>query len=684
MSFLSPLFLAGLAAAAIPVLLHLVRRATAPVVLFPSLMLLQATTRRQVRRRKLRDVLLLLLRSLALAALAVAFARPFLSTAEVALLAPAGRTTTVLLIDRSMSMQTSDWFERARREAVRLVNEAPAGDVFSVVTFDDAARQLTRLGEDRALHREAIESLTPSHRTTDIYRALRTGEEILRDARTERRRLVLLSDLQRNAWSGAVENWMLEPSVEFVPVGVAEGEPANRTIASFSIRSTRSDGGTIVQTDALVSPGERVDVSLEVDGVSVDRQTVAARYSHQARVDREGVAPGVLRLPADDLPADDRHFFVRRVVERPLLVGIDASSGPVRDGFYLQTAFDLGGDAPYRFESIGAGSVSPATLRQGRVAFLAGVPSFSPGQRSALRRHVEEGGGLVVGFGDGTPVAAADALLRALGVAGVAGVVDLRRASGGEAIIGEVDRQHPVFAVFDAAGSGAVFRPRFRTIARLVPDSATTVAARFDNGDPFLLERRVGRGVVLVYASSFGSGWTDLPVSEMYVPFLYQLAQHAMGSGDEVAPVTVGESVVLDGAPGERWDIRAPDDRSYRVDIGEGGIALFEETGLPGIYLAIRGSERRQFAVNVDPRESDLAHRDPEEAYAAVAGPARDIAGSSSNSRIAALTPQDMEGRQKLWRVVLLFGIALFALESVLAHRRRHVAGTSAPHPQAP
>src|SRR5438477_4579639 len=108
MNFLAPAFLAGLAAIAVPVIIHLIHRERRVVVPFPSLMFLQRIPYRSVRRQKIRHLLLLLLRCLALAMLAAAFARPFFEKHAPTGPATSGAREVVVLLDNSASMGYGD------------------------------------------------------------------------------------------------------------------------------------------------------------------------------------------------------------------------------------------------------------------------------------------------------------------------------------------------------------------------------------------------------------------------------------------------------------------------------------------------------------------------------------------------------------------------------------------------
>src|SRR5262244_203761 len=110
MAFLSPLFLLGATVAALPVLVHLVRRTRARRVEFASLMFLRRIEQKTIRKRKLRNLVLLLMRCAALLLLALAFARPYFSRPGPN--SNGGGRSSVMLIDASYSMRYSDVFNR--------------------------------------------------------------------------------------------------------------------------------------------------------------------------------------------------------------------------------------------------------------------------------------------------------------------------------------------------------------------------------------------------------------------------------------------------------------------------------------------------------------------------------------------------------------------------------------------
>ena len=680
MSFINPLFLLGLAAAALPVLFHFVRKMKAKKVPFGSLMFLKATPKELIKKRRLRDILLMMLRVAMFALLALAFARPFLPQDQLPFLPERDDESIVILIDQSYSMQVGDLFEQAKQQVLERIDAAEGGEI-AVVGFSDEARLLTPLGDDRALHRSVVESLEPTNRATDFYNPFRLAAETLQDARYDHRTVVLVSDFQQNGWTGALDNWSLDAGVVFVPVRVEAGAVGNASVEDFVLTTKRTGPEVAVRYDARIRAEGRAaeaggTARLAVEDQPAQQQTMpplaSRRVSFQQVAAREGFFQGSLDLDDDDLALDNRYYFTYAIAGRPSVLAVDDNPrGGLGDAFFLRNAFALGDDALYSFDAAGRQRLTPGVLRNHSVVFLADAGAVSASQIDALTSFVEEGGSVVISAGPSTSTAALSSLLGALGLGTAREVVSARSVQGTAAIIGEVDLRHPIFEPFAASGRGAILRPTFRRYLRVEPDSAAIVLGTFDTDDPFLIERRHGRGKALVYSSSWSTAWTDFPLNEVYVPFLYQLVRYALRSAEARHQFTVGDVVALQGRPAETWDVRTPDGRLIQVAMDEQGAGFFRETDTPGHYEAALGRQRFPFSVNIDPRESLLAARDMEEAYAAVAPPSTE---APTTPEAAALVVEDEEKKQKLWRVLLLLAIGLFVAETILANRRAPLA----------
>ena len=203
MSFLAPFLLAGLAAVAIPVLIHMIQRERKRVIEFPSLMFLRRIPYQSVRRRHIRHWLLLMMRAGALALIALAFARPVFQQSAMAAAAAGGAREVAILLDRSASMGYGDHWQRAQEAARRVVRDLSSGDRATLVLFGRNAEENMRATSDRARLEAAIGAARVGADATRYGPALKLAESILSRSPLTRREAVLISDFQKVGWGSS-------------------------------------------------------------------------------------------------------------------------------------------------------------------------------------------------------------------------------------------------------------------------------------------------------------------------------------------------------------------------------------------------------------------------------------------------------------------------------------------------
>jgi hypothetical protein len=174
MSFLNPLFLLGLAAVALPVVVHLVRRTRARRVEFPSLMFVRRIPQRTIRRRRMQNWLLFALRCLAFMLLVFAFVRPYFGAGQAD--ANRGQRANVILFDNSFSLRYGNRFEQAKQRARAVIDETRGNEPTALVAFGQSYESQSKFTTDAGQLRAALDSLKPGSDATDYVQALRGAE----------------------------------------------------------------------------------------------------------------------------------------------------------------------------------------------------------------------------------------------------------------------------------------------------------------------------------------------------------------------------------------------------------------------------------------------------------------------------------------------------------------------------
>ncbi len=672
MSFLTPAFLLGLVAIGIPVVLHLRRRHTQKVIAFPSLMFIERIPDRSLRRRRLRDLLLLAARCAVIALIAVAFARPLTSSVVQAIPGDPD-SELVILVDRSYSMAYGDRFARAIAAVRERLATLGRNDLASVVAFDETAEALGSPSADAGLLGRQLDDLGVGDRATRYAPALRLARSILLDSERPARRVVMVSDFQRAGMSSD-DAVRLPAGIELELVDVGDGPSANLALTEAWLDRQQDQSRERLRASTRVAYRGDLPIvataELEVNGRVIETKTVDLEPDGAQTVRFEPVTlesglltRGVMRVRGDQLlPDNERRFTVSPADDLPVLI-VDGPRGRrARSSLYLERALATSRRPPVRLTERTTADLRAADFSAAAAVILNdSVHLLGPELRERAVSYVREGGGLLLVLGvehDGR------AVIEPLGLRGTEAVNDQRVARH----LALLDYGHPVFEPFAGARSGDFSGAEFFRYRPLSAGSESRVVARFDNGDPALVERDLGKGRVLLWGSTLDVQWGDLVLQPVFVPWIDRAIRHLAGyqpPSDSYAVGQVAELALSESERGVEWVAQPPAGDRLAL-AGEGRLLVpLDQAGFWEVRPVEREGRRTVLAVNVDTAEGDLARVDLEEARLqwTAGGPSETATESAERS---AADP----GRQKLWWLVLLTGLLALAAESLLSNRR--------------
>lgn len=706
LAFVAGALLGGLALAALPLVIHLISKRRARVVRFAAIDFVLRSRKKTARSLRLRQLLLLLVRTLLVAAVALAVAGPFLGRGEDE--APGDRPLVVVVaLDVSASMRAEldgrTAFERARRRAVRLVSKT-ANDVrFAALTCGDEVRDVVPEPVfDRATVIAALEQTEPEWGRSDLVAcAARASEIALRPEGEGVRQVAVISDLAAHAFGGAAGARADGVRVEWMPATDDE-PPPNHGFAGVELTRTSGQGEGVEVRFTVArygGPDGELPVDLVVDGRRAARVTVpvgdgsraqrSLAHTFAAEDERRSAEARVI-LPDDALDFDNEIRLPVTLAPPLGVLIVDGAPQPVpfRDEvYYLENALSQKkpGEATLRTQVIGPAELNAGRLAGTRVVVLANVARIDAGAAAALVEFVDAGGGLLITSGDQVDVEWYNTqLLRLLPgrLRGAKGQALLDAADVAEVLgLAGFSAEHPVFrgiVADDAAGLVGLGRVRTHTTMLLEPDAAAerSVLMRFTNEAPALLERQVGAGRVMLLATTVDRDWSDLAIRPGFLPLAHQIVLHLGGALDEgkTPLVTVGEtrSLVLPrGAErlevhtpgGDRKKVTAPPGATERAD---GSVLLpFVDVAAPGLYrvfVQFEGGDskelpRQRFTALAPAAESDLRRAEPETLTASVPKGATASGGTRSDDEVP------------LWPWLLLGALGLAVVEAWVLRR---------------
>lgn len=667
--FNHPAMLGWLLAAAAPLIIHLLNRRRHRETEWAAMRFLLAAVRKHSRRIRIEQWLLLAVRVLIVVLVVLAVADPYLTRAGLQFVA-GQRTHKVLVIDASYSMgygpADKSRFDRAKEMAARIVNDSSQGDGFTLLLLAGPPRVIvgTPAFERHDVLAE-IDNLKRFDGGADLPATLAKVEETVETARREYPRLArvevyLLSDLGRNTWAPDVRGneafadlrSRAQRLAERATLVVADlGEEGAENLAVTALRAVEpyATSARPVTLEADVrSYGrqnrERQLVELFVDGRRAGETLVdvsagdSAAASFSYRFDTPGEHALEVRLPGDLLDVDNHRWLSLPVVSQLRVLCVDGK--PSGGDFQGATDYLLVALSPHgptdersliRAEAVGENALSETELRDYDCVCLANVGQFTADEARLLAAYARSGGGLVFFLGDQVNIENYNLQLAAgkqanLLPARLIGLAPVDRERPYQ--FDPLDYEHPIVAPFRGRDLAGLLTTRvYEYIRAALPETnsdkpeavknnaPSRVALAFTNGDPAIIEKRVGAGRSILVTTAADASWSAWPMWPSYVPIVQEIVAEAVRSRSGQRTLMVGQTL--------QGETRAPPDAEVTIERPSGDrqplrLAAaadharweYREVDRAGIYRIEFGpplARDELFAANVNTAEGDLA-----------------------------------------------------------------------------
>ena len=690
--FINPWFLVGAGAALVPILIHLIQRRRIQQVVFGSVRFLRKFSHRVVRRRRLTELLLIILRALALAVLALAFARPLFwkYTQRVGAETLLGDEATIILIDESYSMIAGGRMQRAKDTALELLKDVEPTTKVGIGVFSTRFQLVSPIGAGLVQARQAVQDIEPSWRGTNLSMALEQADRRLAQRQEQHRRIVLISDLQRTSWRDRGGR-RLSPGTVLTVKSVADTDEPNVLVEEVAVPRLIVAGGLPQVIAARIAnmadqPLTSAEVTFRLGGetkkktVNIQpRSTMPVEFRCEFKT--AGDASGSITVTAKDaLPEDNTAYFCVHVTPRVRVLLVNGTPNPADpdedEAFYLRSALA----PPGRVTAFAVRQVSVDALSAGDfdavdVVMLANVGDVPAAVRDAMKRFINRGGGLGFFLGPKVQPDTFNATFQGLAPCSLRALALEKGAP--PVVIGAVAAKHEVFRPFAGPHRGDFGTGYFVQYFGVKHSLGADVLARFSDGNPAMVERAIGKGRSILLASGADLDWNNLCIRSIFAPFIHETArrlcaEQPAGVRNLVVteaityPIDSGVKTVTIARLGEKAKPVEP------TDIPGAGRVISFTPDRSGVYELNTGGGVARFAVNLDPLEPNLKRLDPRELISAVQpSPLSSVEKTAGVASLVApaTAKQRAEAQQMLW--MYLIGAALLALvvEMILSAR---------------
>jgi hypothetical protein len=373
-----------------------------------------------------------------------------------------------------------------------------------------------------------------------------------------------------------------------------------------------------------------------------------------------------LTLSGDDESFDNSVYVFDPGIEHInlLVLANGPENDPTQPLYYLKLAFQ---ETPRQVIDVEArsSSVNLTAPDLAGTRLLIATQHFSESQITATEEFLTNGGTVLVAMPN------ADMAQDVGRLAGVGALSADEVVPPNYALLGSIDFSHPLFAQFADAKYNDFTRIHFWKYRRLDADKlpGSRVVAKFDSGDPALLEIPRGKGRLFVLTSGWQPADSQMALSSKFVPLLYGMLDLSGGIKPPLAQFRVGDEINLAAylpaiAKDETITVHKPDGTDVHLGAGE---TRFSQTDLPGIYM-VPGVTPARFVVNLDGAESRTAPLPPDELERlGVPVKPRDIPQTVQVAEKRRLHEAELERQQKLWRWLTLGALVVLIGETWVA-----------------
>ena len=691
MSFLAPSVLWWLFSASIPFIIHLVSTRRTQKVEFSTIRFIKVLEHDAIRKLKLRQWLLLVLRTLVIILLIFAFARPVKVGYFPAWAAGDKTTKMIVLLDNSASMSSlhngQTLLNRAKETLLEIL-EGVEGKLR--VDIYQTTPLLKRLSEEFISLDQIGGLLSLIHETSGKDNLSSSIEDILSFARLEsgvsdevaNQEFFIFSDFPLTI----TEDW--KPGSTHVTALVSDWryylfpQPEienNLSVSSVNVLSQLRLLGHLITVAANVTnqttePRNSIPVQLYFDNDRVSQvvSDFASKQSKdfvfQAFPNHSGSVRGVVEIPEDNYELDNQTFIqfsippkIRCKVigssEEELLLLTLALSSINQDSLFVQT------------DKISSYSTGPLSLEETDILILVDPGNLSTSLMNEITAFTGRGGNLIVFLGEDYSESENLYLAETLSLPLSNGLITLTEDAFYQVAV--IQKDHPLFQDFPAEDLKKEMPNIFAYVSSREGDRGSTILS-LSNGDPLLMEIDASPSKVLAFFTMPVLNWTDLPMRGIFVPLLHRILVYLATDEDQLTSVEVGESVAISlrrefisgeiemTSPGGRKTILVPDYRRELVTI--------ENIDEAGVYqLFSNGQKIVSFVANVS-RSENPSERLNREELLDIFPPDRTRYVEWSEDAVASV----VEARRgtELWLLFLLAALVILVTETWIGRVR--------------
>ncbi len=523
MAFAFPGFLFALFAIGIPVIIHLFRFRKFRTVFFPNIAFLRQLSEASDKESRLKHLLVLLTRIMAIAFLVMAFARPYIPAGDEDI--SPGVNTVGVYIDNSFSMnalsEQGRMLDEAISRALEIAGMYGPADNFLLLTNDFEGRHQRIVSREEFVN--MVQEVTPSARVRSITEVMKRKQELFSREPKKNQRAYYISDFQIS--TSGLEHLDFEPQPPAYLIYLQARQSDNVFIDSLWLNSPvvlrgqpvtmnvriQNNGSQALENQAMrlfVEGQQRTVVSYNI--APGGEEVIELTWSAGSQSFQQG------HVEISDYPVtfDDRLYFSYAVTSEIPVLGLEGSGRNP----YLYALF--GRDQLFDYASMPAFTIDYSAFSTRRLIVLDAFDRISAGLSTELQSFVKDGGSLVIFPGKQTDIASYNDFLSGLGVDTYVRLDTTRMR------VSSLNELHPLFeGVFEHIPENIDLpaASQYYVISRPLGSMGEDLL-QFQNGLPFFASHPAGSGQVFLSAVLLDDSFSNFQRHSLFVPIMANIA----------------------------------------------------------------------------------------------------------------------------------------------------------------
>lgn len=702
MIFLNPAILFGLLAASIPILIHLLNLRKLKKIEFSTLTFLKELQKNKIRKVKLKQWLLLLLRVLIILFLVFAFARPTLEGVAIGGTTSAAKTTAVFILDDTFSMsvvdQNGSYFNQAKQSIKNLLKNFQEGDEVGIILVSDNSSENINLTSNFSEFERILESSNISYTSRMIHNSFVKAAGVISQSKNFNKEIYILSDFQsgRLAQEDLISDLsqLFDNNTRVYAINYSGKDVFNLSIDKFDVNTSIFEKEKPISFAVTVTNHSEQTINNTVLSVYLDderaaQQSVSLNPRESKFIEIEAVAKKtgnidvIAELEEDDIGYDNKRYLSIFIPDKiPVALSADRES----DINFIRIALSTGNLSDnYKLDYKPTNQFLSTRLEDYAVLFIVGEEFTSGFER--IKNFVESGGGVLIFPSSKVNPDKFNNLLGNIGLPLTEGIIGKPDQADNPALFQDTDFEHPLLRnIFLSHEKKRIESPDVYCYYKFSPGTSVRKIITLPDGSAFLSEHRMGKGKILIFNSAPVLSWNSFPLKGLFPALVNKSVLYLATQEHKEDEYFAGEPVNISFRKAKlpQLKIILPDGQEDLINLTgdeRGDFVVFQNTKIAGNYEVLSGDQMLEdISVNTDPAESitDYLSETDLKSY---------IEKINFNGTFIMIDKDDdpvniiLQARfgSELWKYFLLIAILLALIEMTIARNtKKELAGLTA------